>query len=203
MSDEKTLFSYIVDFAQIVSAISTAAAVVVSLWLARRAETQRLFIKVNLAPTIRKDPLTTEMPTNTDLTITIINRGVLPTTIYFVRFFTRTSHESVSLAAIQTLFTWLGIQSRFISRPIFASHYSPHLVGKSPYKTTLNYGEYTAFSVTIEYDSLPWKKMPNHWWIVGRSYFEIHTSLKAYRKRVPFSVGRRIQKGKLHASPML
>lgn len=68
--------SYAVDIAQIVSAIFTACAVVVAIWLARRSESQRLRFYVH-----RNMTITPGRESTLSIVVTVVSAGVLKVTI--------------------------------------------------------------------------------------------------------------------------
>lgn len=145
-----------VNISQIISAIATAAAVIVAIWLALRSEKQRpkFFVSRNL--TIVVGPEGTEHKTKHQLILTVINSGILPIIIQNVSFSIRLSkNDSWGCSTPVT-----GQKDTSLNFPIKLEH-----------------GEQIRCSVPVTNDERPWKILPKYWWIFNRPYFNVTTGV--------------------------
>lgn len=144
----------IVDAAQVVSAIATAASVIVALWLARRSESQRLkfYIDERRVITIEPEGQSAREVIATHLKLTIVNAGVLPSHVQYVLF---------------TMPSVIEPSWRMVLQPDSQEQLSK----------TLNHGEYMSYTLALPVEHFPAGSKLNWWWRLRRVNFDVHTSL--------------------------
>lgn len=168
-----------VDAAQIVSAVATAGSVAVSLWLARRNETPRLrsYPGFRMALTVGPEPRTAEQVYSTELTITVVNSGLLPIRV-----------RGVSLAYIwRSGGGWRGPMDCYVNDRLT----NPPL--------TLQHGEEATFKTLVNRNAYPWDRLKGDWWAWRKIKFEIETSLGTTRKGMPRRVFQLLQRSFLRS----
>jgi hypothetical protein len=153
-----------VDAAQIISAVATAASVGVSLWLARRSETPRLrsFPGWRTSLTVGPVPRSARDAVSTELTLTVVNSGVLPVRVRMV-----------------SLDCWFGSRRGWSGR---MECYVDERTAILP--LTLQHGEEATFRLPIQRAESPWTQLANDWWGWRKMKFEVWTSLGAKHHRM-------------------
>lgn len=156
------LLSYLVDAAQIVSAIATAAAVIVAIWLARRGESQRPKFFVGRRATLTIGPNGSPAGLSEhELSLTIVNAGIVPVVV-------RYAHLIVTMAKKDSIVLGLG---SFDAQ-----------ANSSTFPVKLEHGEEVTLVVPIKKGERPWNRLPALWWVWKRPEFRITSSLgKTYR----------------------
>lgn len=151
-SDKPTWLIYALDIAQIVSAIATAAAVIVAIWLARRSEAQRLqFFSSVYGDTVWGDR-PDEPYLQHSLSLTIVNSGVLPAVIKGTAFvFDGPDRE----------WSW---------------HFGP-VYGTGEFPLTLEHGQQVRSAAPFNLSEAPWDQLSFRWVTARRMKFVIETSL--------------------------
>jgi hypothetical protein len=154
----------LLDAAQIVSALFTAGAVMVAVWLARRNESQRLLFFITRRQNLTVSPGQLSQKT-TGMTFTIVNAGLLPVQI-------RGGHFKMFLDDR----VWTnGLES------------SAGLATRQAFPMVLQHGEQAEFYVAVDPLTFPWKVIRNGWWFVFRPQFHIMSTLgKRYVHKVGF-----------------
>lgn len=164
----------LVDLAQIVAAVFTAAAVIVSLYLARRSEAQRLrlFIGMDVMITVGPVPRTGSATSRHSVRFTAVNAGVLPVTIRTANF----------LVLFRGGDAWsYGLTT-----------YQPQGQNKK-FPVVLQHGEEVSFVIHIEELAGAWEKWSCLLGIIRRPRFSVTTSLgMSHQMRVPFTLLREI-----------
>lgn len=176
MHDKPLWLSYAVDFAQIGSAIFTAAAVLVAIWLARRGEMQRPKLRVGIHISIDiKDTVSMECAGGASyrersgdtvcqdyaLSLTIVNAGVLPILVRNADFYVRLPKSD----------SWgLGLGT-------FDSQ-----ANRQTFPLKLEHGQEVTVLAPVRKGERPWNAFPSLWWLRLRPEFRVTTSLgKTFR----------------------
>lgn len=169
--DNKPLWlSYAVDFAQIGSAVFTAATAFIAVWLALRSEKPRPKFRFSHLVTISLS--TGGEGSKHDgradfLELTIVNTGVLPVVIEHahVRFYLKKRDGKSDYYG-----QGLGV-------------FDP-TENKATFPAKLEHGHTVRSRVLIQRGVRPWDSFPPFWWILYRPEFVITTSLgKTFRRK--------------------
>lgn len=163
----------LVDLAQIVAAFFTAAAVLVSLYLARRSEAQRLrlFIGMDVMMAVGPVPRTGPATLSHSVRLTAVNAGVLPVTVSTGNF----------LVTLRGGDAWTyGLTAR-----------QPHGQNKK-FPLVLQHGEEVSFVIPIEQLAGAWEKWSPFLGTIRRPRFIVTTTLGMKHIRVPFMLLREI-----------
>jgi len=143
-----TWLIYMVDIAQILSAFGTTAAVIVAIWLARRAESQRLQFFSGVFAYTNEDNPALELY----LQVTIVNSGVLPAVIKSTAFiFDPPDRE----------WGW---------------HFGPARSAEQ-FPLKLEHGQQVSAGSPFKLDDAPWDQIPLKYITARRMKFIIETSL--------------------------
>lgn len=162
MSDKPLWLSYAVDFAQIGSAIFTAAAVLTAIWLALRNEKQRPRFNIcrQITLTFIKGSHESDSEEHA-LSLTIVNAGVLPILV-------RDAHVHFQLPKDDSYGLGLGT-------------FDPQ-ANRSTFPLKLEHGQEVTVLVPIRKGERPWDALPSLWWLRLRPEFRVTTSLgKTFR----------------------
>ena len=153
--------STILNTAQVLSAIATAASVWVALWLARRSESQRLrfYIEERRLIVVGPEPRTAAQAISTYMKVTIVNAGVLPAHIQLVLLYVQTARKTKWMASADPVY---GIALPAI----------------------LNHGEQAAFTIPLSEDQFPTGSMLSWWWWLRSAFVEVKTSLGSKKVRL-------------------
>jgi hypothetical protein len=166
MEPQKTLLSYAVDIAQIVSAFATAGAVIVAVWLARRGEAQRPKLFGGWRDEITVSMVSGGSQQKMSVSLTVVNAGMMPIRIENAGF----------KAAMRTGHHWSTSLTKSQRPPV------------REFPVTLQHGENITFYVEIRQGVAPWTNLhPNwfKWYAWSRPRFYISTSLgKVYERKV-------------------
>lgn len=168
-ADKPEWLSVALDVAQIVSAVATAMAVIVAIWLARRGESQRLRFFVGNREVVSIADGRAE--TQSFLSLTVVNAGMFPVKIINGSFSLQQTggRWSASLESYER-------EHRF---PLFP--------------LTLAHGEAVIFDFPIEPTANFWRNLHWAWRFWTRPYFRVITSLgKSYTRKVDLRILREI-----------
>jgi hypothetical protein len=177
MDDPKPQWlSNLVDAAQVLSALATAASVWVALWLARRSESQRLrfYLDERRIITIGVQPRTAQEALATHLKFTIVNAGVLPAHIQLVHF---------QLEYGRAL-AWGAVGD---------------IDDGGRFPKTLNHGEHLSITLALTGNRLPTGSLLRWWWWLRRARFDVRTSLGRTTVRLKWKDIRWIRRAALFA----
>lgn len=164
--------SNLLDAAQIVSAVFTAGAVIVAVWLARRNESQRLIFFVGTRENTAIFP-GRHTTFTTGMILTVVNAGILPVTLKRGAF-----HLS-------------------LKGSVWASGLGDGGPGVGPvnFPIVLQHGEQAVVYVAVDPCGHPWSEIRTGWWYWYRPKFELFTSLgKTYKVRPPLKLLWRLRR---------
>lgn len=147
--------------AQVLSAVATAASVWVSLWLARRSESQRLkfYIDERRVITVGQEPRTATDAIATHLKLTVVNAGVLPAHIQMVFFDAQAGSTTRWVAALDP-------------------------DNRAAFPATLAHGELMSLTMPLYAAKFPTGSKFRWWWWSLRVHFDVRTSLGVVKVRL-------------------
>lgn len=166
----------VLDTAQIVSAIFTAGAVIVAIWLARRSESQRLRFAIGLTQMWRPRGVAREgVDIYPAVLLTIVNAGILPATVATVSYRVVVKNGGTLPGPV-----WRADQ-------------------KLEWPLVLQHGESIGCEFPVRRGVEPWRDLHMSWWYWRRPSFYIETSLgKTHHVKISRTILRQI-KSQWHA----